>query len=558
MKEFYAELSKGLKNVKNMAEFSMLKNKLLRKYKLEHQPSYIQILTNINPSLFSKLKFIQTKPTRTISGVAPVAIMTKPYACPHGKCTYCPGGIKSFFGSVPQSYTGHEPASMRAKRNFYDPYLQVFNRLEQYALLNHSFDKVELIIMGGTFLSMPSNYQNDFVLYSFKAMNDFSSIFFKNNEFNFIKFKKFFELPADVHDKDRVSRLQKKILALKKDSNLEKEHLRNEKSSVRCVTLAMETRPDYGKLKHGNELLRFGTTRVEIGVQSVYDDILKKVKRGHTTKDTIKSFQILKDLGFKITAHYMPGLCQDKKRELLGLKELFNNPDYRPDMLKIYPCMVLKGTELYSLWQKGEYKQMTLQEAAELISEFKRIVPKYVRISRVQRDIPTHIIDASVGNTNLRQYVQELLEKKGIECKCIRCRESGRATKINKVQIVIERYIASKGIEYFISAEDKKNNILIGFCRLRIPNKCLRKEINKKSALIRELHVYSSAVGIGKKAIKGQLQHKGFGRLLLKKAAEIAKRNKRTKLVVIAGVGVRSYFYKLGYKKDGVYVSKKL
>ena len=518
MKEFYEELGNRIGRIRNAKEFSKLKKKLLEKYRIRNPPSNIQILTNIDANLHGKLNFLVTKPTRTISGVAPIAIMTKPYKCPHGRCIYCPGGVGSYFGNVPQSYTGHEPASMRAKRNFYDPYLQVFNRLEQYALLNQNFDKVELIVMGGTFLALPFKYKKEFIMHSFKAMNDFSNMFFRKGDFDFDRFKKFFELPADVHDKERTKRLQKKIIELKQESGLEKEQLRNETSNVRCVALCMETRPDYGKLMHGNELLRFGATRVEIGVQSVYDDVLRKVKRGHTAKDAIESFGVLKDLGFKITAHYMPGLCENKKKELAGMKELFKNPDYRPDMLKIYPCMVLKGTELYSLWKRGKYKLLGMNETAELISEFKRTVPRYARISRVQRDIPTHMTEAAVGNTNLRQVIQELLKKKDIECKCIRCRESGRAGKIGKVEIMVKKYNASKGVEYFISAEDTENKVLVGFCRLRIPSCLLRKEISRRSAIIRELHVYSPAVEIGRAAKGNELQHTGYGKSLLKKA----------------------------------------
>lgn len=559
MKEFYTELSKGLRNVKSMDEFSLLKNKLLRKYKLEHQPSYIQILTNINPSLFSKLKFIQTKPTRTISGVAPVAIMTKPYACPHGKCTYCPGGIKSYFGSVPQSYTGHEPASMRAKRNFYDPYLQVFNRLEQYALLNHSFDKVELIIMGGTFLSMPLNYQNDFALYSFKAMNDFSSIFFKNNEFDFIKFKEFFELPADVHDKDRVLRLQKKILTLKKDSNIEKEHLRNEKSNVRCVTLALETRPDYCRKQHINNALSYGATRMELGVQSLKDSILKKVNRGHGIKEAIESTQMLKDSFFKVGYHIMPGLPgSTRDSDIAMFDELFSNESFKPDALKIYPCMVMQGTKIYDLYKKNQFKPLSTEAALDIIADAKRYIPKYCRIMRIQRDIPTKITSAGVGMTNFRQQLDSILKQRGIKCRCIRCREPKNINvSLKDVKLLKQEYQASKGKEFFISAEDTKQDLLLGFCRLRQPYKPFRKEITPDSAGIRELHVYGSAVGIGSSS--DSIQHKGIGSMLMAEAERIAiEKLGAKKLLVISGIGARQYFYHLGYKKDGVYASKKL
>jgi len=270
---------------------------------------------------FLKKKLL-TKPIRTISGVSPVAIMTAPSKCPHGKCTFCPGGINSPWGNVPQSYTGHEPATMRGLRNNFDPYLQIFNRLEQYVLLGHNFEKIELIIMGGTFPSFPLDYQEEFIKYSFKALNDFSNHFFdKNGELQFLKLKKFFELPAlDFHDKDRIKRVQKNILKLKKDSSLEKEQKKNELAKIRCVALCIETRPDYGLLKEGNQMLKLGCTRVELGIQSVYDDILEKICRGHTMKQTKESIRTLKDLGFKVAGHYMPGLPGlNKKKDLAGM-----------------------------------------------------------------------------------------------------------------------------------------------------------------------------------------------------------------------------------------------
>ncbi|MEK6845789.1 MAG: tRNA uridine(34) 5-carboxymethylaminomethyl modification radical SAM/GNAT enzyme Elp3, partial [Nanoarchaeota archaeon] len=529
---------------------------------------------------------------------------TKPFPCPHGKCIMCPGGVDSAFGDVPQSYTGREPATMRGIRNNFDPYLQVFNRLEQYILQGHNCDKVELIIMGGTFPSFPQEYQEEFIKYAFKAMNDFSKLFYdKDGRFNLLKFKRFFELPADIEDDLRVKRIQEKLLKLKEECSLEQVQHKNETAQIRCVALCIETRPDYGLLAHGNEMLKLGCTRVELGIQSVYDEVLKKIERGHTAADTKNSIRILRDLGFKVAAHYMPGLPdKDFKRispqkDLAGMKLLFSDSDYKPDMLKLYPCMVAKGTKLYQHYQNKKFIPLNANEAAKLLVEFKRSVPEYCRIMRIQRDIPTTQMAAGVEMTNLRQYMTQNYE---VKCKCIRCREpKGRKINWSKVKLKVMEYTASQGKgmciassgrnaaiteasasrgvapygdaaladsrpefrrcyahlgkEFFISAEDTDNDVLIGFVRLRFPSQFLRPEITSTSALIRELHVYGTATGIGD---EGSIQHRGWGRKLMQKAEEIAKKAGKDKMVVISGVGAREYYKKLGYKKEGAYMTK--
>ena len=559
--DFYSEIAEILKGRKlNKQELANLKIKLCSKYNLKDIPTDIQILLNVEKKDLPRLKpRLVTKPTRTISGVAVVAVMTKPIPCVHGKCIYCPGGLNSVFGDMPQSYTGREPATMRAARAGFEPYVQVFNRIEQYAVTGHAFEKVELIVMGGTFTSFPQEYQKEFVMDCFKAMNDFSALFLKEN-FDFSKFKDFFELPGDIRDEERGESIQKKVLILKKKGKktLAYEQKRNETARIRCIGLTIETRPDFGRLKEGNEMLALGCTRAEIGVQSVYGDVLKKIKRGHTVKDTIDSFRILKDLGFKINAHYMLGLPgSDPEKDLAGLKELFANPDFRPDMLKIYPCLVVKGTGLYNLWKRDKYAPISTSEAAGIIAEFKKEVPKYVRIMRVQRDIPSTVISSGVDRTNLRQYVKKIAEMRGIKCNCIRCREIGRAQRIGKIEILVEEYYASRGKEFFISAEDVKNNLIAGFCRMRFPSQGLRKEITGKTVIIRELHVYSPAAEIGKK-VKTSYQHRGFGKALLKKAESIAKANGKYKVLIISGVGAREYYRKLGYIKEGAYMGKRI
>ncbi len=561
-KQYYNEIIEYIKkNKPNKEKLAKHKVRLCSKHKLKNIPTDIKILLNVPEKDMRKIRrYLVTKPTRTISGVAIVAIMSKPHACPHGKCRMCPGGVDSVFGDVPQSYTGKEPAARRAIRNRYDPYLQVMNRLEQYIVTGHIPDKVELIIMGGTFPSYNRIYQENFVKYALKAMNDFSRLFFKvKGGIDIIRFKQFFELPGDIYDTKREQRIRKSLLALRKKGKQKFETIQkeNETAYIRCIGMTQETRPDFGMLKHGNEMLRLGTTRVELGIQSVYDSALKKINRKHGVKENIKSIAELRDLGFKLNFHMMPGLPGvSPGKDVKGLIKLFEDERYMPDMLKIYPCMVLKGTKLYNDWKKKKYKPLTTKRAAEMIAEFKQYVPAWCRIMRVQRDIPVQMREAGVDRTNLRQYVQQVMEEYGIECQCIRCREIGRAkNKIGKVHFIIRHYSASGGNEFFISAETK--HYILGFCRLRFPKRFLRKEITPGSALIRELHVYGAAVWIGKKG-KKKGQHIGIGKKLMTIAEDICHTYYKDKIVVISGIGVREYYKKLGYKREGPYMVKKI
>ena len=581
--QFYKELISILKEKKLVKEdLHKLKIKLSKKYDLGKIPTDIDVLLNTN---YEDRNLLVTKPVRTISGVAVIALMTAPHKCPHGKCVFCPGGPNSYYGDVPQSYTGKEPSTMRAIRNNYDPYLITMNRLEQYICSGHIPEKAEIIIQGGTFPAMSKEYQDYFVKHIFKAMNDFSDLFYdkerskkrSESKFNFKKFKEFFELPGDIYDKKRVASIKEKLLKLKEDGlkkeksnnlkkeksrqyqcTIEQEQLKNETSKIRCVGLTIETKPDWGFLEHGNEMLRQGATRIELGIQTTKNDVLKVTNRGHTIKDTINSIRILKDLAFKLNFHMMPGLPKTTRDEDLEiLKEIFDNPDYRPDMLKIYPCMVMHGTPLEIQFNKGQFIPINTAQAAEIISEFKRFIPKYCRIQRIQRDIPTVQTTAGVDKTNLRQYVEELVNKKGIECKCIRCQEAGRKGIGKSHDINVLEYESSGGMEYFVSADSDVNSLL-GFCRLRFPSQSLRSEITEKTALIRELHVFGNAASIGKKGQENEVQHKGVGKKLMQKAEQIAIDHCKNKICVISAVGTREYYKKIGYKRDGVYMSKKL
>ncbi len=560
-----------------------IKNRMAKKHGVKKAPTDIEVGLQI-PGL--KLK---TKPMRTGSGVAVIATMTAPFACPHGTCTYCPGGPNSAFGTVPQSYTGKEPSTMRAIRNRYDPYLIVMNRLEQYVVMQHIPEKVEQIIMGGTFLSFPEVYRDRYIKYSYKAMNDFGKLFYdENGNIDIELFKKFFMLPGDIHNVERRKELQDKIFNMKdrivgkenvnetsyifvgkkKEVNLDEEKKLNEKAKIKCVAQCIETKSDICFEEHINDALNYGCTRIELGVQTTYPEVLDKLNRGHTHEDTLKAIQLMKDSFLKVGFHMMPGLPgQTRDMEIENFKRLFRDEEWMPDALKIYPCMVFPGTKLWDDWKSGKFKPIEAQEAAEIIAEVKQYVQPYCRIMRVQRDIPSFQVDAGVKKTNLRQDVDEFLLKKKIVCRCIRCREpkagnTARKLDYTSVKINVMKYKSSGGTEYFISADDMKNDTLIGFCRLRVPYKPFRPEITPSSVGIRELHVYGTSVAIGKENLvtkEESSQHRGWGKRLLEEAERIAKEEIHAKkILVISGVGVKEYYRKLGYVDDGIYVSKEL
>jgi len=467
------------------------------------------------------------KPVRMISGVTVVAVMASPYPCPHGKCIYCPGGVDA---GTPQSYLRESPAVMRALQYHFDPYEQVRGRLLQYKAMGHKPSKVELIVMGGTFPAMPKSYQEWFIANALEAMNRFP---------------------------------RKKV----REPSLEKAQIKNERAKIRCIGLTLETRPDWSKEKHVDWFLHLGATRIELGVQSIYDDILKLIKRGHTIKDTIEATRILKDAGYKVVYHVMPGLPgSDLDRDLEMIKEIFENPEFKPDMLKIYPTLVIPGTILYSLWKRGIYKSYDQETWIELIAKMKTLIPRYVRIMRVQRDLPLyHIVDGpKIGN--LRQVVKEYMAKKGLKCKCIRCREVGhyflktglKPSSTLKMEKLI--YEASMGIEVFLSFIDDAD-LIYGFLRLRIPSEnAHRWEIDGKTAIVRELHVYGPQIPVGERNSEFW-QHKGLGRKLLFEAEKIAREEfDSRKMLIISGVGAREYYRRFGYRrhKRSFYMVKKL
>ncbi|MEM2767937.1 MAG: tRNA uridine(34) 5-carboxymethylaminomethyl modification radical SAM/GNAT enzyme Elp3 [Candidatus Bathyarchaeia archaeon] len=504
---------------------SRVKMRVAAKYGLERIPSNPEIINALKPEERGKLlPVLRRKATRTISGVTVVAVMTKPHPCPQPEtCAYCPGGPP--YG-VPQSYTGREPAAMRGLQHSFDPYEQVRSRIEQLKAIGHHVDKVELIVMGGTFPATPMEYQRWFVQRCLDAI-----------------------IGEDTQ-------------------SLEEAKCKAESSRIRNVGITVETRPDWAKKPHVDSMLEMGVTRVELGVQNPDDAIYRLVGRTHTVADVIEATQTLKDAGLKIVYHMMPGLPGSNfEKDLAAFKEIFTNSAYKPDMIKIYPCLVLKGTRIYEWYIRGEYKPYTAEEAARLIVEIKKMIPPWVRIMRIQRDIPAPIIVAGVKTSNLRQLVQRKLGEQGLRCRCIRCREVGHRLLADgvkpepeKVNILTTRYEASGGEEIFISAEDTENDVLIGYLRLRIPSeKAHRPEINTQpSSIIRELHVYGPVVPVGKRLTKAW-QHKGYGAVLLHEAERITSQEYGfKKILVTSALGTKQYYKKFGYTYDGPYMSKVL
>ncbi|WP_295592088.1 tRNA uridine(34) 5-carboxymethylaminomethyl modification radical SAM/GNAT enzyme Elp3 [uncultured Methanobrevibacter sp.] len=529
-------------------DLEVKKRQLCRDLKLSRFMSNADILeyaTDEEKELVSDT--LKKKPTRTKSGVAIVAVMCHPHKCPHGRCLYCPES-----DIAPPSYTGEEPAALRGRMFEYHPYVQCFNRLVQLKKIGHPIDKVELIIMGGTFPSRDLCYQEWFVSQCLKAMTDFGLILENNAEFEINK-----SLIRDF-EKDVVKTYPPNDYVLIEDIQLV-----NENSKVRCVGMTFETRPDYCKKDHINRMLNFGVTRVELGVQTLSDELYTKVKRGHTIADVIESNQLLRDSAIKVAMHMMPGLFVSQKEDLKMFKQLFSDENFKPDMLKIYPCLVTKGSELYDMWQEGTYSPYTDEEAVDLIFEIKKILPKWVRTMRIQRDIPSTLIEAGVQKSNLGELVYNKLDEQNINCQCIRCREIGHKKTnenytLDDFKLFSESYTACGGEETFISIEDKNEESIAGFLRFRLPSENIfRPEITEKTALIRELHVYGNMIQIGNKN-SSIGQHTGFGERLLKEAENLAINNNKDEIAIISGIGSRNYYRKFGYERKGPYMAKKL
>lgn len=481
---------------------------------------------------------LRRKPVRTASGVSPVAIMTSPHMCPHGKCLYCPGGPASDFSSS-QSYTGHEPAAARGVQNDYDPYGQVTLRLEQLREIGHPVDKVELILMGGTMTARSHDYQEWFVKRAIEAMNDYDV----NKEPEPAEDESFAQSPEEYE-----FRYLEDVIA------------ENETADIRNIGTTFETKPDWCDPEQVDRMLSLGGTKVELGVQTTYERINRDMHRGHGIQASIDANRRLRNAGFKVGFHMMPGqpgMSLDMCLE--DFRQIFENSDWRPDYLKIYPTLVVRDTVTYDMWRRGEYEPLTNERAAELVAEVKSMIPRYTRLQRVQRDIPADFIDAGVWKSNLRQLARKRMDEHGWTCDCIRCREVGmNDSSPEQIERDVLTYEAGDGTEHFISYEDWDNDLLVGFCRLRFPGETVRREL-QDAALVRELHVYGDEVGVGQAQKNEEFQHKGYGRKLLQHAERMAHDAGYEKLSVISGIGARQYYReKLGYHQDGPYVSKRV
>ncbi|MEE8194112.1 MAG: tRNA uridine(34) 5-carboxymethylaminomethyl modification radical SAM/GNAT enzyme Elp3 [Dehalococcoidales bacterium] len=456
------------------------------------------------------------KLARTISGVTPVAVMTLPMECP-GRCIYCPT-----YTAAPQSYTPESPAVLRAIKCGYDAGKQVALRLRVLSGMEHPTDKVELIIMGGTFLASPVDYQYRFIKDCYDALNGVES--------------------ATLEEAKRL----------------------NETGRHRCVGLCIETRPDWCGAQEIARMLEFGTTRVELGVQTLDDRIYRLVSRGHRVKDVVSATALLKRHGFKVHYHWMPGLPGATPEEDLKLSaRLFSDTRFRPDGLKLYPTMVVAGTELERWYRQGRYQPYDDDTMVSLVADIKSGVPKYVRISRVLRDIPAKFIVAGLKDS-LRGRLRQVMERRATRCRCIRCREYGHRAQdgwqIGKPRLVRMDYEASGGREIMLSFEDEMET-LFGLVRLRIepqPLPGLGAETNGSLALIRELHVYGPEVALGRRNTAAA-QHKGLGKALIKEAERIVGEEFQIpRIVVLSGIGAKGYYRESGYSSRGDYMVKEL
>lgn len=481
-------------------------------------------------------RILRRRAVRTLSGVTIVTSLVKPYPCP-GKCVYCPLDAR-----MPKSYLSDEPAAARALTLEFSPYDQMAKRIEALENNGHPTDKIELIIKGGTWNSYPLPYQYWFILKSFEAANRTS-----------------------VKNKTRTTKLSEHSSLKKLRAELAKQQKLNETAKHRIIGLTLETRPDCVNLRTVWQMREMGCTRIELGIQHTDDAILKLIKRGHDNARSKLATQFLKNYGYKTDFHLMPQLPgATPETDLAMMKNVFEDPGLRPDMIKVYPCSVIKNSELYDWFKEGKYKAYPTDDLLRILKEFKPHVPRYCRISRLIRDIPGQYIEDGNKITNLRQVIQEQMKKEGKKCVCLRCREISHVdiTEIKDLtpHLFIDEYETQGGTEYFLSFEDKKRQVVFAFCRLRIVDQATYKKDRKLSpfpAYIRELHTYGQLVKIGMQE-KESSQHKGLGKKLIIMAEKITREKGIAKIAVISGVGVRDYYRHIGYRLENTYMVKRL
>jgi elongator complex protein 3 len=550
----YIIFTASKENFKRRSDFERFRNRIVKEKKgvIFHNLYFIKAyndlvsegVINENQNL---LRFIQKRSVRTLSGVAPVTVMTKPYPCP-GRCIYCPTDVR-----MPKSYLPSQPAAQRAFRQRFNPYTQVFVRLKALNLTGHEVSKVELRIIGGSWSAYPKAYQKWFIKMCLLAMNEFNFQIDsgKADKMSDITRSEKVESPygTDVVNTVYIDPLQKR-------SRFDDVVKNNETSCVRCIGINIETRPDLIDKKEVKRLRSLNVTKVEMGVQTLDDEIQKITRRGHTKRDVLLATSILKDAGFKVGYHMMPNLpgatvISDMKL----LDEVFENPDYRPDYLKIYPCVVMPKTELAFKFACGEYSSYDDKVLEDILVSELKAVPEWCRIDRIARDIPSNEIESGFRVSNIRQVVEKRLLNEGTSCRDIRAREvKSFEVDLKNIELVFRKYDASGGGEVFFSFEDIKNDRLIALLRLRFPFKPFLSDI-RGCALIREVHVYGCQVAVGKKGERNK-QHLGWGSKLMEEAEKYAKKAGFLKMAVISGIGTREYYRKKGYNLIGSYMVK--
>lgn len=547
------------------------KNQLLQAYRgiREKHP---ELLPN-DPELELK---IQMKPMRTQSGVTPVTVLTKPFPCP-GTCIFCPNDVR-----MPKSYLPDEPGAQRASRNYFDPYLQTYDRLKAFQNIGHSTAKIELIILGGTWSVYPEAYQKWFIKRCFEAMNDFGEGIDRTSEVHYhgLDEEKLSQIDliattirnADqregtitynqlIADINRENNRKNKEVEQAEWEAIEKEHIRNVNNNCRCVGLVIETRPDNISEDEVIRLRRLGCTKVQIGIQTLQDRVLELNKRGHNITATARAFELLRYMGFKIHGHWMANLYgSSPSADVKDYQNLFNDERFCPDELKIYPCSLLETAELMDYYAKGLWKPYSQEELLYVLTETIAATPEYCRLTRIIRDIPSTDIVVGNKNTNLRENAEANLKKDGRKMSDIRSREIKKQDiQYKDLVLKIISYNTSISEEIFLQFVREADNKIAGFLRLSFPNKIAPKEYKHPflseldmCAMIREVHVYGNVVDFGKTE-QGKAQHVGLGTQLIEKAKEIAINKGFLKLAVISAIGTRDYYSNRGFKLHNLY-----
>ena len=510
------EIGKG--RVESRTALEKLKKQAAKRYSLDRYVSNSEIISALGPGARGDSEeILQVHPRRSASGIVVVTAFSAPFACPHGTCVFCPGGPR--YGT-PQSYLPESPGMKTALGVAFDPFLQVRRSLLKYEANGHATDKVEAIVEGGTFIALPDSYQESFVKGVYDGLNGFAS--------------------RALDDAQRV----------------------NETAKSRCVGLTLESKPDWCRPQDVDLMLRFGITRLEIGVQSLRNETLARSNRGHTVEDTLDAFMVARDAGLKVTAHMMPGLPgATPEEDLEDLEELFSCDGFRPDMLKLYPTLVIPRTALAKMMGSGLYEPYGLETVVDLLSDMKKFVPKWHRIMRIQREIPANEISGGVKYGNLRELVLVRAREKGWRCNCIRCREVALSDpsdldEDDELRYREERYSASDGVEVFGSYEYEKTNRMAGFVRLRMPSAKAHRPEMAGSTVVRELRVYGRQVEVGERKANAW-QHRGLGARLLRHAERVSLEDfDARRVLVTSAVGTRNYYAKMGYEKLGPYMAK--